>query len=229
MHITIESKGLQTLLNMVLSCKCPVTEETEKALFHVYHQVKEQELIDFSELLRVAEINPQRTPLHLVADFCSWSRDRLSEFTITHNDIIRYSCTGQHFEHFLNAVNPLIVKDTASFMLGHMLVPAALQKDGGTLSAAYRTGERTVRFLNVLLPPEIPWQEDGVYGVHLGTVLTLLDRDQEGMVREHLANIEGFARLSDDVSVIDYADFQRYGDYRAQVQLRITRNFPDSQ
>jgi hypothetical protein len=226
MHITIENTGLQTLLNMLLSCKCPVSEETERVLFQEYHKVKHQELIDFSALLKVADMNPQRTPLHLVADFCSWSKDSLREFTITHNDILRYSCTGQHFYHFLNAVNPLIVKDTASFMLGHMLVPAALHKDGETLSATYQTGERTIRFFNVLLPPEIPWQGDGVYGVHLGTALTLLDREQEKMVREHLANIEGFAMLADDVSVIDYGDFQRYGDYRAQVQRRITRNFP---
>jgi hypothetical protein len=226
MHITIERKGLQTLLHMLLSCKCPVSEETERALFQEYHKVKHQESIDFSALLKVADMNPQRTPLHLVADFCSWSRDSLNEFTITHNDIIRYSCTGQHFAHFLKAVNPMLVKDTASFMLGHMLVPAILRKENDALVAEYTEGEHTVRFFNMLLPPEIPWQDDAVYGVHLGTVLTMLDVEQERMVREHLANIEGFAMLANDVSAIDYGDFQRYGDYRAQVQKRIARNFP---
>ncbi len=228
MHITIEKKGLQTLLNMLLSCKCPVTEETERALFEIYHQVKDQELIDFSALLKAAEINPQRTPLHLVADFCSWSRDRLSEFTITHNDIIRYSCTGQHFDHFLTAVNPLIIKDTASFMVGHMLVPATLKKENDALVAEYTEGEHTARFLNMLLPPEIPWQYDAVYGVHLGTVLTMLDSEQERMVREHLANIQGFAAIAKDVECIDYQKFQRYGNYQEQVQIRIARNFPGS-
>jgi hypothetical protein len=56
--------------------------------------------------------------------------------------------------------------------------------------------------------------------------LTLLDREQEQMVREHLANIEGFAMLAKDVFVIDYRDFQRYGNYQEQVQQRIMRNFP---
>jgi hypothetical protein len=152
---------------MLLSCKCPVSEETERALFQEYHKVKHQELIDFSALLKVADRNPQRTPLHLVADFCSYSKDSLGEFTITHNDILRYSCTGQHFQNFLRAINPMIVKETSSFMLGHMLVPATLHKENEAISATYQTGERAIRFLNVLLPPEIPWQEDGVYGVHL--------------------------------------------------------------
>jgi hypothetical protein len=226
MHITIENTGLQTLLNMVLSCKCPVTEETEKALFKVYHQVNDLELIDFSELLRVAEINPQPTPLHLVADFCSYSKDSLNEFTITHNDTIRYGCTGQHFKNFLRSVNPMVVTNTASFMLGHMLVPAILRKENETLVAEYTEGAHTARFLNMLLPPEIPWQEDGVYGVHLGTALTLLDREQEQMVRQHLANIEGFATIANDVDVIDYQNFQRYGNYQEQVRVRIARNFP---
>lgn len=226
MDIMIEKKGLQTLLNMLLSCKCPVTGETEKALFEQYHRVKTQDLIDFSEMLRVTDINPQPTPLHLVAEFCSYSQDNPQKFTITHNDIIRYSCTGQHFYHFLTAVDPLVVKDTANFMLAHMLVPATLRGNGEDIEAVYNVRDHQVRFLNILLPPDIPRQDDAVYGVHLGTALTLLDDDQMLMVNRHLDNIRGFSLIAKEVQAIDYRDFQRYGNYQEQVRQRILKNFP---
>ena len=100
MQVKIEKKGLKTLLYTLLSCRCPVTEDTEKMLFREYFRVQDSEMIDFTSILRIADKNPQKTPIHLLFEFCSYSKDDLSSFAITHNDVIRYLCTNYHFANF---------------------------------------------------------------------------------------------------------------------------------
>ena len=225
MKIQIEKNGLKTILNTLLSCKCPVEEQVEIAIFKAYHQVKNQELIDYGIFLEIADRNPQRTPLHLLADFCSHSKDDLNALTITHNDTIRYSCTGYHFNNFKDSINPLVVKDNASFLVGHMIIPARLKTEDGVINAYYNKGRHSIVFYNMLVPPEMTYCERAVYGIHLATAVTLLTTRQEEMVFQHLANISGFDHLLDNVSEVNYCDFQFFGNYREQVQIRINRNF----
>jgi hypothetical protein len=77
----------------------------------------------------------------------------------------------------------------------------------------------------MLVPPEMTYCERAVYGIHLATAVTLLTTRQEEMVFQHLANISGFDHLLDNVSEVNYCDFQFFGNYREQVQIRINRNF----
>ena len=225
MNITIEQKGLETILNTLLSCKCPVEEQVELAVFKAYHQVKNRELIDYGIFLEIADRNPQRTPLHLLADFCSHSKDNLKAFTITHNDTIRYSCTGYHFNNFKDSINPLVVRDNASFLVGHMIVPARLKGDDGMINGYTRKDNHTIVFNNLLVPPEMSFNENTVYGIHLATAVTELTEAQEEMVVQHLDNITGFDDLLKSVDEVNYCDFQYFGNYREQVQIRIDRNF----
>ncbi len=225
MKIQIEKRGLETILNTLLSCKCPVEEQVELAIFKAYHQVKNQELIDYGIFLEIADRNPQRTPLHLLADFCSHSKDDLGAFIITHNDTIRYSCTGYHFNNFKDNINPFVVKDNASFLVGHMIIPARLKTEDGIINGYYSGDDNAIVFYNMLVPPDLEYNEVAVYGIHLATAVTILTTEQERMVSQHLANIPGFNQLLANVTEVNYCDFQFFGNYREQVQVRIDKNF----
>lgn len=225
MKITIEKKGLETILNTLLSCRCPIEKEVELVIFEHYNQVKNQDLIDYNEILKIADSNTQRTPLHLLADFCAYSKDDPEAFTITHNDTIRYSCTGYHFNHFKSNIDPLSVRDTAAFLVGHMIVPARLETDANTISAVYTHNGHAIKFYNMVIPPDLEFDETATYGIHLATAVTPLTEQQKRMVLAHLNNIPGYSGLVKHVSQVDYADFQSFGNYRAQVQFRIDRNF----
>ncbi len=225
MDIQIEKKGLETILNTILSCRCPVDENVEAAVFETYHKVKHQELIDYNEFLQVAGSDTKRTPLHLLADFCTYSKDDPSSFIITHNDAIRYSCTGYHFNHFKTNIDPLSVRDTLAYLIGHMIVPARLKKDGPSISATYTHQSHTIQFYNIVIPPNLEIGTNTAYGIHLATAVTTLTESQENMVYAHLNNILGYHDLVKHVSEVDYTKFQSFGNYRAQVQERVDRNF----
>jgi hypothetical protein len=226
MKVTIENKGLKTLLYTLLSCRCPVTPETEALLFKEFFRVQKEDQIDYDAMLKIADGNPQKTPLHLLRDFCSYSKDDPSSFLITHNDVIRYVCTKFHFRYVVAALDPLVVTDTSSFILSHLLLPAVVERDGNRIEAQYRSGGRSIRFKNMVFMPGLEWIKDGSYGIHLGSVVTELNRQQVRMIEDHLGLIEQSAQLIADVGEVDFKNFQHYGDYSAQVMRRVERNFP---
>lgn len=227
MQITIEKKALQTLLNTILSCKCPVTEETERALFKEYFNAPDSDPVDFSPVLKAADTNPQKTPVHIMLEFCTYAHDDPFNFTITHNDVIRLFSGRYHLTPLLSNIDPLIVTDTAGFVLSHMLLPCHAIETEGQIQAEYNAGERTVRFLNCVLPPELVLEPDIYFGVHLGTVVTRLNREQVEIVENHLGLMPEFALATGDVTEVDMSSFQRYGNYRAEVINRFKRHFPE--
>jgi hypothetical protein len=229
MRIQIEKKGLQTLLNTLISCRCPVTEETEKRLFDEYLRVQDRDIIDYGVFLTIADGDPQKTPVHLLFDFCSYYHDDPNDFTITHNDVIRYFCSGYHFNGVLKSLDPLIVNNTSSFLLGHLLLPATVIHKDDAVEAEYRSGGRSIWFRNMVFLPGMEWKSGGCYGVHLGCVVTGLTDEQVKMITDHLSFITGLDRLAEDITEIDFSAFQHYGDYRKLVLPRVENHFPARQ
>jgi len=224
MNITIEHKGLQTFLFTLLSCRCPVSEDTENRLFELYFAFHDRKRTNFNLLLKASENNPGKTPLHNLFDFCSMGKDDPYEFTITHNDVIRFSCTGYHYNRIKNSINPELVTDSASYLLSHVTVPAVLEKRGEDIHALYMVNDREISFSNLVLPPELKFKEGMFYGVHMGTAITELTMDQVLMIERHLSLIDEYPELTRKVTTVDFSWFQNFGDYRAQVIERMNRH-----
>lgn len=227
MQITIEQKALQTMLNCILSCRCPVTEETERGLFDEYFRAQGQDLADFGPVIEAADRNPVKTPVHAVFEFCSYAHDDPNNFTITHNDIIRLFSSKFHINPNLASVDPMIVTDTSSFIVFHMMLPCSVSSSGEQVEAEYCLGDHSIRFLNVVFPPELELEAGAHYGLHHGTVVTQLTGEQVRIVENHLGLIPEFSLLVKDVTEVDFTRFQRYGNYRANVIARYERHFPN--
>ena len=225
MKITIEKLALQTLLHAMLSCRCPVTEDTERALFQAYFDLNDDELVDFNPIFEVADVNPEPTPVHLLRDFSVYLQDSPAEFTITHNDVLRYFSTTYHLNRMRNHLNPLVVRYPAAFMVSHQLVPVLVDENGREPEAVFTFNNSEVRFHNIFVSPELELKAGVYYGLHLGTVITSLTEKQAEMMERHLNLFDEFPFLAKNVTSVDFCDCEHYGDYRAEVASRYKRHF----
>lgn len=224
MDISIETAGLQTLLHSMLSCRCPVGEPTERALFKAYFAQRDQKLIDFSAIVRIADANPEPTPVHFLRDFCVYLQDDPTRFTITHNDVLRYFGTTYHLNR-MKSLNPMLVREPATYLLSHLLVPVRVSIMGGEVEAIYRSNGTFISFKNIFMSAEFPPLVEAYYGLHMGTVVTTLSNAQAQMLERQLNLFDEIPALSKQVTRVDFCDFQYYGDYRATVATRYARHF----
>ncbi len=224
MSISIERAGLQTLLHSVLSCRCPVNEAIEHALFEAYAALDNREVIDFNAIVQIADANPVATPVHFLRDFCVYLQDDPSRFTITHNDVLRYFSTTYHLNRMKN-LNPLLVREPATYLFSHMLVPVTVSVEAGSAEAGCIFNDTVIRFKNIFVSAEFSLIDDLQYGLHMGTVVTTLSPQQVAMIASHLNLFDEIPFLASQVTLVDFSDFQHYGDYRADVAARYARHF----
>ncbi|MBF0120668.1 MAG: hypothetical protein HQK79_17710 [Desulfobacterales bacterium] len=226
MKIQIDLSGLQTILFAMLSCKCPVKHETENKLFNEYFSLKDQkkQLVDFTSILEIAFSNPERTPLHNLYEFCSYSKDDPLNFEISHNDVIRSLCSTFHFNLQSRIIDYRIVLHTASFLISHILIPVNLIKDREDIVAIFTTDNHDIVFKNIFIPNDLNLQENTInYGIHMGTVVSSLTEIQVQITNKHLRLIDQFHSLVKQIQIIDYSNFQYYGDYVSNVKERFKR------
>jgi len=224
MSITIESIALQTVLMGILSCQCPIEEEIEVALmaeFRGHGKTEDRSVIDLTPYQRIADRNPVKTPIHNFTAFCSWGQDDPRHFKICHEDVIRFFSSGYHFEHALAAVDPLAIIDPTAHLVAHMLLPMELSEKGSGGQAAF--GDKILNWHNLFCPMEITFKPGDLAGVHLGMVITALNRTQVGIVRAHLNEIEAMPGLIERVQDIDFSGYQTFGDYRSYIRSRYER------
>jgi hypothetical protein len=224
----IDLSALRTTLFATLSCQCPVTEQTERALFQEYFRLKKQRdpLVNFDTLLEIADRNPQRTPIHNLFHFCSYSKDDPSSFKIVLNDSIRYFCSKYHFDMVQMSQELTEVSDKTSYHVSHMLLPIRLSRDTNGPAGVYFDGEHSIRFSDIFIPPELEREETSYYGIHMGTVLCPLAQSQVRMVEAHLKLIKEFAPMVSKVPAVSFRSFGSFVDYRAQVANRFKRHYP---
>jgi hypothetical protein len=222
MSIIIERNALQTLLMGLLSCQCPVTEKVELELATEFRASGDNNVLDLTPYLAIADRNPEKTPLHIFMTFCSFSQPDPHNFTITHDDAVRYFSSRFHFDRVLSSVDPLVIHRPADHLVSHMLLPVVL--DSGSFTGEAFFGEKSVRFENVFLPPEIALGPDGWMGLHLGMAITAMSDEQADMARAHLSLIEEMADLAARTDRIDYKNYQGFGDYRAHIMARYERS-----
>lgn len=225
MSQTIECKALQTMLIGLLSCRCPVSETTEKLLWARFFQVRNEEVLDLGPFLEIAGKNPVPTPLDHLVEFCSYGHDCPQGMHISHNDVLRYFCSRFHYRGMSAHIDPLIVRDVPSFLVTHMMLPATLV-DGtlGSMRVYLPGGKRVIYFTHVAFAPDIEHKPGSVYGVHMGAALTILDTAQVGICWNHLAFKE-FEFLVQFVDNVDFRTFQHLGNHQQRIEQRIGRNY----
>ena len=222
MSILIEKEALATLLFGILSCQCPVTSETDQALFREFRAAPADKFLPLAPFMEIADRNPEKTPLHLFVDFCSYHQPDPDNFAITHDDAIRYFSSRFHFDRILASVNPLTVSHPPGHLVGHMLLPVRLEDGLDRVPA--RIGDHTVHVKNLFHPAEIRNGQGQWFGLHMGIVVTALSEEQALMARAHLGRIGELTELAARVDEIDYADYQTFGDHQAHVIDRYERN-----
>lgn len=227
MKYQIELSALRTILFATLSCRCPVTEQTERALFQEYFQLKKKGAprAGFDAILEIAGRNPQKTPLHNLFHFCSYSKDDPSSFTIALNDVIRYLCSKYHFDMVQGSLEMTEMPDKVSYHVSHMLLPIRLSQEEDNAAGLYLNGEHSIRFCDIFFPPELTQEETSSYAIHMGAVLCPLTPSQVSMVEKHLELIKEFPSMASKITTVSFRSHGPSGDHRTQVANRFKRHY----
>ena len=222
MNITIETKALRIFLYGILSCKCPVTKETEKKLFKIFFQSEHRESIDYLSILSVAEKNPERTPIHNLFDFCTWASDDPFSFVITINDVLRYLGSSFHYNMVVSN-HPGIEMANPGLLLSHVLVPVSIRKNKSNIYAIYENKYTITCFKSIIIPEHLEMAHEQ-YALHMGVVLCSLAEKQVDMLNSHQALIKNFSKVAGCVKRVDFKNLPPYGDHFSQVIERLRRN-----
>jgi hypothetical protein len=91
-----------------------------------------------------------------------------------------------------------------------MLLPVKLAKTNQTLSILTLEEKSTK---NIFIPKEIEVQEKGLYSIHFASIISAIKPTDYKMINQQLDTITRFTDFRKEVREIDYADFQRFGDY----------------
>ncbi len=223
MKVTIERRALETLLYAVLSCKCPVTEKTEKMLFLKFNTLSASELLDLKPFIDIADTNPDKTPLHLLLEFCSFYQSDPKDFSITHNDVLRYLCCRYHFDRMKGPASLIVTIDQAVRMVSHMLLPVSVKQQGDKTSAKFQFRNKSIIFNSVFMPDSITLSSGSCYGFHLGMIVSNLTQEQGVMIKKHLAVIPEFCSLCKQIELVDFKNFLGQ-DHHEEIVIRYCRS-----
>ncbi len=221
MEITITRNALRALLFGMLSCHCPVTKEVEIELFCALQDRMDTDL-ELEPFVTIADRNPVRTPLHIFLEYCRYGHDDPNRFSIGLEDVIRYFCSRFHYAAAKAALDPVTIPDPASQLVGHMMLVTEYCRDE-TWNAS--VSDNVFKLDNLFVPAQINIKADGLYGVHFGMILCELTPQQATIVHDHLTLIPELSTLASRLEVIDYADYQTFGDHSRKIAGRYERNF----
>ena len=218
MNYFIETEAIKALLLGILSCKCPVTTETEKKLFDEFSRKKQSDTVSFTPFMAIADSNPQRTPVHNLFELCACSKDDPLHFTISVNDVLRYLGSLVHY-NMVVANNPGITEENPVLLVSHLLLPAELTLAGDDSRAVYKTSCAEITFAPVLVPASLP-ENSAMYAVHMGMIVAAISKEQAEMIHAQQSLINGFDALTENIHQVDLTSLEPYGDHLAVVRER---------
>ena len=219
----IERKALQTLLYTMLTCPCPVGEEHERALVEAFLS-SEDDPLDFGAFLSIADRNPLPTPLHLFLRFFADGRETPLADDIVFSDILRYFGGHYHWERSIQSFDPLTMRDSASYLIGHMFLPVVPVPGSEGRQALWKSPEVSVLFKETILFPGVPLAEDGLYALHLGGLVASLSRSEAEMLQRHALLLKDMLRLASETPEIDCSRFYFGKNHRESTLFRLRRN-----
>jgi len=216
MKISINTRAYKTLINVLLSCRCPISKETEKDLIDYYKSKVSSNILNYSDVIKIANGEKKETVFHRLKEFCIYSIDDLGrEYIISEEDVIRHFSSAFHWhllergliDSYKNVIN------IPSWFIGHMLMPVKLQKKSIPVKAQYQYGKRFIIFSNVFLSKDIIFNLDSYYCIHYASIISEISSKQFIMISKQLEEIDLFKTFRKDIREIDYLKFQRFGDY----------------
>ena len=228
MKFQIERMAFKFLLNVLLSCRCPVSDNTEKKLINYYKRSAGKDVVNYESILKIAEKEGKETVFNKLREFCLYSINDFSKNrTILVNDILRHFCTAYHW-HVVEESLPHTYKDLTdipSWFVSHMLLPVELSANGGTIQGTFIDSEGYIVLRNLFLPSDLKIREGSLYCVHFASAIGEISLQQSKLLRNHLAEIPDFQNLRKQVFEIDFHNFQRFGDYTSFCKERFGKYF----
>jgi hypothetical protein len=219
----IERKALQTLLYTMLTCPCPVEEKHERALVDAFLS-SDADSLDYDVFLSIADRNPVPTPLHLFLRFLADGRDIPFASDIVFSDVLRYFGGHYHWERSIQSFDPLAMRDSASYLIGHMFLPVAVVSGSEGRKALWQSDEVSVLFTETLAFPGVPLAEDGLFALHLGGLVARLSVAEAEMLQQHVLLLKDMVRLARETPEIDCSRFYFGRDHREATLFRLERN-----
>lgn len=228
MQISIESEAMKLLINTLLSCRCPLPKELEEEIVSIYLQCSNCRYVDFGVVLEKAEIMGGDNPFNRLKEFITYNINDLGqELFITIDDIYRHYSTSFHWRIVERSLleNYKNIRDIPSWFVGHMLLPAVYKGEG---VAQYTSGSKVITLKNLFVPADLDITTGRLCGVHLASVVGILDGYYYQMINRHLEEITLFRLFRDDIDTIDYCAFQRIGNYKKDSEKRYFKYFSES-
>jgi hypothetical protein len=98
MGMRIKTSALRKLLNIILSCRCPMKKDVEEKVISFYLSQKNKKSVDYRRIIQIADQTKKETVFHRLKKFCQYSKNDLNkEIIITEEDVFRHFCSTFHW------------------------------------------------------------------------------------------------------------------------------------
>jgi hypothetical protein len=242
MYKMITKQAYRIFLNILLSCRCPVSVATEEALVERSLAITPNETLDFDSLLKIAAADGDDTPLHSFARYVDARKPAgakklkganspvASIATIGIEDVLSHFAGWSHWsavEASLPTAYPMVI-DIPSWFVSHMLLPVTIREDSSGRYGVYDAGGKDgveVRLLNLFIPGDLEFGSEGLACAHFASVVSTLTRAQFQLAEKALDEIETFRLFRKETRSIDYFSFQRFGNFSSLCRERYEKYF----
>jgi hypothetical protein len=224
MQLQIDRDALELTFRTLLTCRCPVTDDEERAIFDILKSTPQEEPIDYDNVLDVFP-PAANTVFNRLADFTVWQAPTdVDYYSVKRDHVIRHFASSYHWNqvvaHGLDGVYKK-VKSIPSWFLGHMLLPAKIIGiDGELASASYEYDGGLIMLLNLYAPKMYNPKPDEIWAIHFAGLLDPLSVDEQKTAVLMIESNYMLVKLRQEVREIDYLNFERYEDYMSFCKKR---------
>jgi hypothetical protein len=223
LKLTIDTDALAIVVKTLLSCRCPVSPETERALFRLLTEQSPRTTVNYEILLDIIERDGDDTAIHRLKEFCIQSlREHRADYVITDIDVLAHFCGSYHWKLIARqlATSYRMITNLSEWLVGHMMIPVIVQYNDGLIEARYTHSDGQVVLQNLFAADDVVVRTGNSYAVHFASVIVALSDQQTAFMHQQLDLTDGFVNARRSVERIDYRDFQRFGDYREMTGTR---------
>jgi hypothetical protein len=224
MQLTIDRDALELTFRTLLTCRCPVTEDEEQAIFEILESTPHNESINYNKVLEIfpSEAN---TVFSRLADFSVWQAPTgVSLYCINRDHVIRHFASSYHWDQVV--AQGLVgsykkVKSIPSWFMGHMLLPSrVVSVEGETATASYEYEGGNIMLTNLFAPKMYNPKPGEIWAVHFAGLLGPLSVEEQKTAILMIESNNMLVNLREEITEIDYHDYERYIDYRAFCEER---------
>jgi TusA-related sulfurtransferase len=229
--LEIEKEAAKLLINVMLSCQCPVSTKAEKEIVQYYQSQISKPYLDFKQIINFAEESADETVFHRLRDFCLCFKKNADTLVITKEDVYRHFCSPEHWkiaegaliEAYTNKKG--FITDVPAWLIGHMLLPVKLKQEKNEAYAEYSSSNFNIKILNLFIPSELKIKEDTFYSIHFASIISEITSTESKMINRQLETIDSFIKYRKETKLIDYNHFQKYGNYKRICEKRYNTYF----